>query len=672
MNRGMQLRRTTRLGGFALLAAAGGALCVTIGACGDGPVAPTPETVAWAADDAPPARRHAVVLWAYDEDAARPQFAAAAKALGVTGVQCTADRDPAPFVAAGLDWYEDHSAGKGTLELREKDSKPVWDRAWAARKDAWPAADARSRPVCLRDPAVVAAMEERVRAAARRAKRGEGGRGALWISLADEAGMSVRANPGDWCLCERCIAAFRESVSFGNTSAGSPIHEQFNAACGTDYANRAAIVPWTTSGIRQREIANDPSKWNLAPWMLTRRFQDETFASAVRHLADVARAEAPGVAVGLCGTQAPSAFGGYDYARFLPGISFVEPYDIGLSLPICRDLAPRGTVIAQTVFPDTGDARLTRWKLWRGLARGADCTILWSSRDMMTATDAGAFQPTAWGAALAADLRVLSAPGGLGDRLASTSPVREGMVVVLSQDSVRARWMLDSVEDGDTWMRRFGSYESTHSTAIASREAAWRALSQRGVEFRDVAEFERKLVGPAPRVVVLPDAVALDDAAVGGLALLARGGTLVIADTQPARFDGLGRARATPGVPGCEIDAEFDGLAKRVERAAGPPVLRATAKRADGGSSPAVEIGLREGGGVRYAVCVPTWDVASSDDGSSTGDIPKTAVAVTYAFGDGKARAVRDERAGRDLGAVATWTVTTDAAEASVFSWSAR
>jgi hypothetical protein len=374
--------------------------------------------------------------------------------------------------------------------------------------------------------------------------------------------------------------------------------------------------------------------------------------------------------------QAPSAFGGFDlFGRIVAGRTYAEPYDIGLALPICRDAAP-GAVLAQTVFPDGADARVSRWRLWRGVSRGSNATIVWSSHDAVRWDDATkSYAPTEYGRALSADLARLTAPGGLGERLASTFAFDEEIAIVVSQTSIRVRWMLDSVEDGATWPRRFGSYEATHSTAIRSREAAWRALAQRGARFRPARPLDTSKLGLPTRVVVLPDAIALDDATTESLAAAARAGVLVVADVEPAQFDEFGRARApgSGGVAGSIVDPEFATLAARVEKAIGPPLLRATATRADGGPAPPIEIGLRRAAdGTTFAVCLAVWDVTTGADGAAQGRVPATELTVEFTFGDGAPHPVRDEWASNDLGPVRTWTARTDAALPLVWSWPAR
>jgi hypothetical protein len=606
-----------------------------------------------------PRARHRVALWTFGDDAERPGFVEAVRGLGADSVSASPSSEVAPLVAAGLSWYEDEASGKGTLQLREKDWKPAWDAAWDARKTAWPDAKARARPSCLRDPDVVKDLEDRTRANAARAAKG-----AFAIDLADEPSMTVRANPVDWCLCDRCVAAFREQMREKYTDVAA-----LNAAWATDYATWDDVRPWTTAAMKARIRGVDPSTWNLAPWMETRAFQDRTFASVVAHLRDVAAKAAPGVPCGITGTQAPSAFGGFDYGLLRKSMSFVEPYDTGLALPICRDLFPRGTVIAQTVFPSGGDELVARWRLWRGVARGANATIVWSSHDALTRD--GKPSPTKYGAALAADLALLSAPGGLGEKLANATPLGSGVVVLYSQASVDVRWMLDSVEDGDTWPKRLGSYEAAHSTSIAARELAWRTACDAGprfVDVRDLASLDLK-TRAGSLVVFAPDVLCLsaeEHAAIDEmLALPGRRTSRVHADSSFGTFDELGRATTPYRRDGIVIDPGF-AAAMRLGVLGKRLPVEVTVTRDLRGPAPRAELAFYEGDGAGYVVAVPVWDVATDDAGAAAGTIPAARLWFTFTQ-KGPPRDVTDLKTGKRLGRVDSWTAESDAAGGLVF-----
>jgi hypothetical protein len=617
-------------------------------------------------------QRHHVTLWTFGDDATRPGFADAVKALGADSVSASPSADVAPLAAAGLSWYEDEAAGKGTLGLRESDWSLAWDAFWDARKEAWPDEKVRRRPKCLRSEFVLKDLEDETR---RNALRASGG--AFAINLADEPSMTVHANPVDWCLCDRCADAFRAEMRekydrdaplVGPNPAMSIA--PLNASWGTDYTDWSEVRPWTTAAMKARIKGVDPSKWNLAPWMETRAFQDRTFASVVAHLREVAAKAAPGVPCGLTGTQAPSAFGGFDYGLLRKSMSFVEPYDIGLALPICRDLFPRGTVIAQTVFPSGGDELLARWRLWRGVARGANATIVWSSHDALTRDSDPS--PTKYGASLAADLALLSAPGGIGEKLANATPLGSGVVILYSQASVDVRWMLDSVEDGDTWPKRLGSYEATHSTAIAARDAAWRAVCDAGPRFVDVRDLPSLDLATRARslVVLAPDILCLSAEERGAIDQLfaqpAIRGSRLHVDASFGTFDELGRATAPYRKDGIVVDPGFAAATRLGPLGKRLPV-EVTVTRSLGGAAPRAELGFYEGDGSLYVVAVPAWDVATDDAGAAAGSVPAARLWFTFTQKGTAPRDVTDLRTGKRLGRADSWTGWSDAAGGLVY-----
>jgi hypothetical protein len=337
------------------------------------------------------------------------------------------------------------------------------------------------------------------------------------------------------------------------------------------------------------------------------------------------------------------------------------------------------------------------WLLWRGVARGANATIVWSSKDVVLrdgATTGGIGAPLApWAQRLAVGLLPLEGGGerdeaaegrpGAGAALSRAHPLDEGVLVLLSQPSVQVRWMLDSVDDGATWMRRFGSHEAAHSTAIRSRDAAWHALSDRGRRFadaRDVAAGRRA----RPRLLVLPDPLALGADLRARIAGWIAEGTRVVADG-PSPFDGDGRAlpEEEATLPGVVVDPGFERLRALAEDALGPPLLRVRGRTVSpeptsppsrgGAASPPTdvpfEIGLYADGRRRYAVCVPIFPERTSDGGSADVTLPAGGIEAEVSFGDGRRRPLRDLWRGQDLGPLATATFRVDAGTPILLAW---
>lgn len=140
--------------------------------------------------------------------------------------------------------------------------------------------------------------------------------------------------------------------------------------------------------------------------------------------------------------------------------------------------------------------------------------------------------PTEFGkavtAAFQAEATVLDACAG-----AQISP--SSLWVLESQASVRAWWMLDSVGDGMTWVRRFASYEAEHSTSQASR-TGWLWPSQDlGHQPRFVGEdaLAEQLLQQAPRCLVLPACLALSDRATRAIRAYVDAGGVVLLTSRP-------------------------------------------------------------------------------------------------------------------------------------------
>ncbi len=603
--------------------------------------------------------RHEVIVWTYTDDARRPRLPRVIEELGARGLSIGLETDPAPFAKAGLSWYAGHAAGKGSLDLRERDLRGPWERFAADVATPWPAEAARARPHCLRSEDVRAGMMRRTLESAKRARAS----GAVAISLADEPSMSVRANPTDWCLCDDCVVAFRRATRDrldGDLQA-------LNAQWGMSYSRWDDVRPWTTTQMRRRCLPRDPEDWNLAPWMATRRFQDATFEETLRVLTDAARTAAPDVPVGVTGTQAPGAFGGFDYRRLTGVCDFLEPYDIGLALPVARDLGGARTLLAQTVFPADESRGLEKLRLWRGVARGARMSIVWSSQDAFDYPDGASPRLSAYGKRIAPELRLLSADGGLGARLAAARPLDGAVRIVVSQPSLAVRWMLDSRVDKDTWPRRFGSYEASNSSAIASRDAAWRALAQRAPRFVDARDLSEPGALDGVRLVVLPDVLCLSPDEVRALRTFAEQGGSVVADISPGGFDTEGRAskRATGESVDAVLDPRFESLADLTEKLLGPPLLRAEPA---GGGVP-LELALFENGTERLVVVVPLHDVEIVPDASADATLPAAGELARFSFGDGKSRTVRNERRGAVVCFAAGFEFTVPPEGGVVFSW---
>lgn len=524
------------------------------------------------------------VLWVPAGRTADPEFLGAVRAAGYGAINLGPGAGfgaaRAAAAAAGLGFYLDQPVGKGFLELRDEQWQPL-ARAYAEGRD--PAV--LVRPACLGDEGLLAELGARAATAAAAAA----GPGLLFVSLADEASATRHNAPLDTCRCEDCLADFRAFLTARHGTVA-----RLDQAWGTEYRSWDEVSPLSTDQVRRRELGGLLLPANLRPWSEWLEFVDGRFAAAVAHLAGQVRRELPGVPVGLTGLQPPAAFGGHDYARLLPGLSLLEPYDLGGARELAQSLCEAGAQHWFTlVLPDepqeaAGFEAAATAQLCAAASRGAAGVVVWNHAAALGADGA----PSALGRALGRSLQRMQP---VLDVCARARPEDSPVWVVESMASVRAWWMLDSVRDGLTWVRRLGSYEAGHSTSVAARRSWAKLLGDLGVAPRFVAEhgLPELLLQQRPRCLVLPAAIALGDRLCQALSAYVQSGGTVLADHSTALYDDALVRRPAGGLD------ELFGITQRSFRwqdlrvREGKGLAAGGADGAEGGLVAVAETGLR-------------------------------------------------------------------------------
>lgn len=469
----------------------------------------------------PAPQRFQWVLWCSDV----AHGASSAARLGFTAVQLGRGVDPAPLVEAGLGYYLDQPIGKGVLELRDEQWQPL---ARAYERDRDPAG--LLRPGCFATPGL---LDEAAAAAVAEVMRVRGP-ALQFVALADEASATRHDAPLDTCRCEHCLAAFRVFLLQRHPDLNAA-----NGAMGTHYASFADAMPVSTDQIRRRELGERALPRDLRAFGLAREFADRQFAAAIARLAGAIQQAVPEVPVGLTGLPAPAAFGGNDFGRLLPALTLIEPYAIGGAVELGRSLAAPGAHRYTTLIPPTVEAQggvaLADWVRANVAAMacsGLAGVVVWNDGTVAGADGVA----TPFGAAVQAAMQqqagVLAACAG-----ATVEPA--SIWLVESQPSVRTHWMLDSVGDGMTWVRRLASYEQTHSTSQAARLGWLRLLQDLGLQPRFVVaeQLPERLLQEQPRCLVLPATIALADRAVQAIEVYVRNGGVLLADHGTALYD---------------------------------------------------------------------------------------------------------------------------------------
>lgn len=240
--------------------------------------------------------------------------------------------------------------------------------------------------------------------------------------------------------------------------------------------------------------------------------------------------------VGLEGTQMPSAWGGYDLWRLSQAIDWVEPYDICNSREIFRSFMPKDAPILSTVFGTDYDR--IKLRLWWLLLHGDKGCIVWDDeKSRCIDKNQPDLPPTERGKRLAVIFRELKT---FAPMIFQLEPVTDPIAIHYSQASIRAHWMFDSREDGDTWMRRFSSYESIHSRLAKARDAFVRLIEDLGFQFQFISyeQIEQgDLLRRSFKVLLLPQSVAMSAKECEQIRAFVRSGGVVIADNMTATMD---------------------------------------------------------------------------------------------------------------------------------------
>jgi len=467
-------------------------------------------------------------LWMHQGPPAGPETYRAMRDLGVYGQNVDGLASDELPVKHGMHFYVGHSAGKGYLYLYRN----VWKENWEKYKESRDP-QLLIRPNCVNNPKARQWLEQRVTKSTTGHRAGH----PVAYALDDEISVTSFANPFDFCFGPYCMEKFHAWLEGTYGSLGA-----LNAEWETAFRSWDDVKPLTTWEIRQREYAKAPETYNFSPWADHRTFMDTTWAEALGRLVALTNRLDPTRPCGFVGAQAPSAFGGYDWYKLMQVIDWVEPYDIGGSREIIRSFSKPGTRVVKTVFKAKGGRPDQVYSLWYYFAHGDAGSIIWSSGDYFTNQDAG--KPTEYALSLRSVFHELQ--GGLAEKVMLSEYLPSPIAIYYSQPSIQVHWMLDSKQDGDTWLNRFSSWESTHSSLIADRLAWMVLIEDLGLQYEFIAYGDVKqgvLRSGRYRVIILPKTIALSDEEVEELTAFVKAGGLLIADYQTALFDGHGRSR---------------------------------------------------------------------------------------------------------------------------------
>lgn len=355
-------------------------------------------------------------------------------------------------------------------------------------------------------------------------------------SCGDELSVTYYVTPFDYDFSPVALEHFRTWLQGEYESLAA-----LNAEWDTDFASWDEVMPMTAEQVRERG--------NYAPWADHRSFMEFSLAEFFDFTDNELERHDPGARIGISGTQAAEAYGGYDWWRLTEALDFGQTYD------------HQNTGIMHRSFHDFLTAP------WWGYAQTGPplSNRLW--RRMLEANDGASFYTYnylfwpdyTWTQCTSEALPVVrEIQGGLA-RLLDACAEREADVLVhYSQPSIHGAWITGG------------------QTVFRDNRGGWiQAIEDSGmqVSFLAYAQLEEgALTEMMPRVFLLPYSVALSDAEVAEIEAYVRAGGTVVADARIGLMDehcrlretgaldelfGVRRAAVEPGAPRPEGVARF-------------------------------------------------------------------------------------------------------------------
>jgi hypothetical protein len=405
----------------------------------------------------------------------------------------------------GLRFYNDHTAGKGSLFLMP---------AHLADLDLRSPRAVRPRPLT---PGLLQELGSTVAGEIALIRRSPL---RLAYSLDDEISTGSFLRPIPWRLDEDDEAYRRWLRAYYGGRPPGPSEE-------TRFAGPDEVRGELDE--RLREI-------DLSPFLDRMTYNDSVWADFVGRLVERCNREDPEVPCGFVGGQAPNLWGGYDWAKLARKVQFVEAYDQGSAPEIVRSLSPTIPRISTHFHNDRRGTGNDVWLAWHHFAHG--------NRGMVGWVEGWFFSdgtPRPWLERFRLTLQELG--GVQGKKTVGARRLEDGVAIYYSHPSIQVSWMLDAEPHGRTWPNR--NDDPRLGTSHNVRRAWEMLLNDAGlqVDFLAYDEVVARGVPARYKVLILPAVYALSDVEARRIADFARSGGTVIADFACGLFDQHGRGR---------------------------------------------------------------------------------------------------------------------------------
>lgn len=535
-----------------------------------------------------------IIMW-------QPESAAGYRELqemGFTAAALGADRnhperlhaDPSQaLIQAHMPWYVENIASDfySAYHRYFPDREPNW--RFLATKNLY-LADRDDPAALMRDPSLSdPEWLERIAARLRLTVEANRRYRPLFYNLADEAGIADLNAFWDFDFSPQSLAAMRDWLKSHYPSLAA-----LNTEWGTGFTSWDAVVPPTTPQTMRR------TDGNFAAWSDFKHWMDVAFARAFAAGRTALAAADPDALAGLEGGQKPG-WGGYDYATLAPSVDVMETEPA--LFPLVRSLNPKLRLLS-TSFRG---GPVEEHRIWRALLDGGRGIIVWDAKRQFVGADG---LPRDRGRMAAPYLRELR--DGVGALIIKSDKAPSRVAILYSPESMRVQWLLDWKQKGDAWLDRGADAEdhddNTVRDAMDAFERSFQALGY-SPTFVTARMLEGHALDSRIRVLVLPHAIALSEAAADTIRRFTASGGTVIADTMPGVYDEHGKKRSHPVLAALfpnshDFIVPQQSLIRQQPDAADPPLtigpssLEAIARLA-GGAGLSPELRVTDANGVR-------------------------------------------------------------------------
>jgi len=485
-----------------------------------------------------------IILWQPQPRGAYP----ALRTIGVSAGRLIAKDRPLSLdgaeegilLANDLPWYEENIATDFFAAYhRFTPGKPnnwLFEQAKARFRDNPGSLEPFIREPSLEDPAARARTDARLTATVTSQKPFH----PLYYSLADESGLAELSAYWDFDFSPFSLSGLRHwlAARYGSLEA---LNRQWDSA----FARWDQVMPMTAF-----EALRHPD--NVSAWADFREWMDASFANAAGEARDAVHAADPRALAALEGGQQPG-WGGYDYSRLTKSVDLLELYDLGDNVDIVHSLAPALPVITTSFHGGTAESL----RIWRELLHGNRGLILWDEESSFAGGDGTPGYRGAEMAPLFHEIR-----GGIGALLIASQPAPSPVLVHYSPSSQRLAWFVAQEKRGPDGVLDSAVADYPHDGFTALRQEVCDTLADLGWPCRFVDPAG--LADARPRVLILPDSLALSDEEIREMKKVrAAGGTVIALGDRTGAFDEHGKRRAAPPSLGRASVAEIGGLVRR-------------------------------------------------------------------------------------------------------------